>query len=136
MVSHVSKSGRTWDTGSELDELGVEGDLGVVGEELGDGAASLGIAGGFVERFLGGVGHAGGGGEGDLGHGETGVGFGESDGCLCFDLGGCEAGFAELRANIDALRGELARSVRWLTGLLITLTIAVLGILAKMAGAI
>ncbi len=35
-----------------LYELGVERDLGVVGEELRDGAAGLGIGGGLVKSFL------------------------------------------------------------------------------------
>ena len=44
-----------------LYQLGVEHDLGIVGEELGDGAASLGLLRGLVEGLLSGAGDSGGG---------------------------------------------------------------------------
>jgi len=72
--------------GPLLDELGVEQDFGVVGEELGDGAAGLGVGGGLVEGFLGGAGNAGGGGQRDLGDGEARVGLGQGNRGVGFDL--------------------------------------------------
>ena len=58
-----------------LDKLGVELDFSVVGEELGDGAAGLGIGGGLVEDFFRRAGNAGRCGERDLGDREAPIGF-------------------------------------------------------------
>ena len=57
--------GNEW-TEEPLDQLCVEGDLGVVGEELRDRAAGLSIGRSLVKDFLRCAGNAGGGGEGDL----------------------------------------------------------------------
>src|SRR5580692_9244293 len=84
---------------AELDQLGVEGELGVVGEELRDGAAGLGIGGGLVEDFLGGSGNACGGGEGNLCHGESTIDLGEGHSRMGLDLRGGQARSAELRAE-------------------------------------
>ena len=52
--------GMGFEKSTRLDQLGVERDFGVVGEELRDRAAGLGIGSSLVEDFLGGAGDAGG----------------------------------------------------------------------------
>src|ERR1700721_1596894 len=49
-----------------LHQLRVQFDLGVVGEELGDGAAGLGVGGGLIKGLLGSTGTLGRGGQSDL----------------------------------------------------------------------
>ena len=83
----------------DLNQFGVEHDLGVVGEQLGDGAAGLGVGGGFVEDFLGGAGNAGGCRQRNPGDGEARIGLGEGDGCVGFNPGGGQARAAQLRAQ-------------------------------------
>ena len=69
-----------------LNEFGVESDLGVVGEQLGDGATSFRVTGRFVESFLGGPWDGGCGRESDLGDREACVGLCQSDCRLSFDF--------------------------------------------------
>jgi len=82
-----------------LDQLGVENDLGIVGEELGDWAARLGVAGSRVKGFLGCAGNAGRGGQRDLGDGEPIANLGQRDGRVGLDLFRREARAAQLRAQ-------------------------------------
>ena len=78
------------------DQLCVQFDLGVVGEELRNRAAGLGVGSGLVESLLGSAGNLGGGGQRDLGDRESRVLFGQCDGRLGLDLLGCKARAANL----------------------------------------
>ena len=83
----------------QLDQLRVEGDVGVVGEELGDGAARLRVRRGLVELLFGCAGNGGGGSQSNLGDGKAAIGLGQGDGGVGLDLVGRQSGTPQLRSQ-------------------------------------
>ena len=82
-----------------LHQFGVEHDLGIVGKELGDGAADLGVGGGFVEDFLAGAGNAGRGGQRDPRDGESALNLAQGNSRMGLNLRRRQPCAAQLRAQ-------------------------------------